>query len=114
MLMVSLIGWKVAGAAGTLVALLAICLPSSAVAYLLTRVWHRFRAAPWRRPVQIGVAPIAVGFVLASGIVLVRAADTTLAGYAVTAATVVLVLRTRIHPLVLMAAAAGLGIAGWL
>jgi len=42
-----------------------------------------------------------------------HAADTTLAAYAVTAATVVLVLRTRLHPLLLMAAAAGLGIAGW-
>ncbi len=113
-LLVGLIGWKATGLAGTAVALLSICAPSSVLAYALARVWQRFRDAPWRRPVQVGLGPISVGLVLASGTILTSAADTTLGAYAVTAVTAVLVLRTRLHPLLLMAAAAGLGIAGWL
>jgi chromate transporter len=113
-MLVTLIGWKMAGPAGIGVALLAISVPSGLLAYGMTRAWHRFRAARWRRPVQAGLAPIAVGFVLASGTLLVRAADTTLAAYAVSAATAALMLRTRLHPFLLMAAAAALAMAGWL
>ena len=113
-LVVSLIGWKVAGGAGALIALLAMCVPSAVVAYAMTCAWQRFRDAPWRRPVQRGLAPISVGLVLASATVLIGAADTTPTAYAVTAATAALVLRTGLHPLVLMGAAACLAVAGWL
>ena len=113
-LLVSLIGWKVAGGVGVVVALLAMCVPSGLLAYVMTRLWHRFRAARWRRPVQAGLAPIAVGFVLASGTLLIRAADTTLQAYTVSAVTVLLVLRTRIHPLLILAGAAGVALVGWL
>jgi chromate transporter len=113
-LLVALIGWQVAGAAGTAVALLAMCVPSGVVAYAMTRAWQRFRDARWRRPVQAGLAPIAVGLVLSSGVVVTRAADTTLAAFAVTAITAVLVLRTQIHPLILLGAAAAISVAGWL
>jgi chromate transporter len=113
-MLVTLIGWRLAGGIGIVVALLAISVPSGLLAYGMTRAWHRFRTARWRRPVQAGLAPIAVGFVLASGTLLVRAADTTVAAYSVSAATAVLVLRTRLHPLLLMAGAAALAVAGWL
>ena len=113
-MLVTLIGWKLAGGVGIVVALLAISVPSGLLAYGMTHAWHRFRAARWRRPVQAGLAPIAVGFVLASGTLLIRAADTTVAAYAVSAATAVLMLRTRVHPLLIMAAAAAVGVLGWL
>jgi chromate transporter len=113
-LVVSFIGWKVAGAAGALVALLALCVPSSVLAYATARAWRRFRDAPWRRAVQTGLAPLSVGLVLASGAILTQAADTSLAAYAITAATALLVLRTRFHPLLFLAVAAALAVAGWL
>jgi chromate transporter len=113
-LLVALIGWQVAGGLGTAVALLAMCVPSGVLAYAMARLWQRFRDARWRRPVQAGLAPISVGLVLASGVVLTRAADTTLVAYAVTAVTAVLVLRTQLHPLLLLGAAAVLGVAGWM
>jgi len=112
-LVVSLIGWKVAGWTGALVAILAMCLPSSVLAYGMARAWRRFRDAPWRRPVQAGLAPITIGLVLASAAVLAGAADASPLAYAITAATTVLVLRTGAHPLVFLAVAAVLGIAGW-
>lgn len=99
-LLVALIGWRMAGGVGILVALLAISAPSGLLASCMTRAWHRFRAARWRRPVQAGLAPLAVGFVLASGTLLIRAADTTPLAYAVSAATAVLMLRAVTPPAV--------------
>jgi chromate transporter len=113
-LVVTLIGWKVAGLAGGLVATLAMCGPCALLAGITARAWRRFREAPWRRPIEAGLAPIAVGLMLASGVVLTGAADTSLPAYAVTLATVVLLLRTGLPPLVLMAAAAVMALAGWL
>lgn len=109
-LIVSLLGWKVGGLAGALVATGGMCLPSTLLTYFFTRTWDRFRAAPWRAAVQAGLASVTVGLILASGYVLARAADHHWLGYAVTAATVAAVLKTRVHPLWLLAAAGVIGL----
>lgn len=113
-LYVSLIGWKLAGLLGALVALVAMCGPSSVLVYGLARAVRRYQGLPWLRAVQQGLAPIAVGFVLASGVILSVAADTSPPAFLVTVVTMLLVLRTRLHPLLLMAAGAALAVAGWL
>jgi chromate transporter len=112
MLIVSVIGWKVYGFVGALVATVAICAPASILTFVVAHVWDRFRDAPLRVAIQRGLAPVTVGLVLASGYVLARAADETPAAYAVTALTAVLALSTRVHPLWFLAAAAALGAFG--
>ncbi|HEY7060658.1 MAG TPA: chromate transporter [Chloroflexota bacterium] len=113
-LLYSLVGWKVAGLLGALVATVALSGPSSLLAYATLRAWRRFYDASWRRSVQAGVTPLAVGLMFASAVTLVRAADTVPAAYAITAAVAALTLWTRVHPLVLMGAAAALAFTGWL
>jgi chromate transporter len=112
-LIVSLIGWKAAGVAGALVAMLAMCGPSSVLTYYVAHAWDRFRDAPLRSAIQRALAPITVGLILASGYVLTRAADHTWVAYAVTGTTLLLAVATRLHPLWMLAAAAGLGALGW-
>ena len=114
MLIVALIGWQAAGWVGGVVATLAFCVPSAALAYGVARATGRFRNAPWRRPLQAGVLPITTGLILATGAVVTAAADTTPLAYLVTAATVALLRWTRVHPLLLRAGAAALAVAGWL
>jgi len=111
-LIVSLIGWKVAGVVGGVVAMLAMSGPSSALTYAVAHAWERFRGAPWRVVIQQGLAPVTVGLILASGYVLTRAADATWAGYAITGVTLALALATPVHPLWLLGAAAALGAVG--
>jgi chromate transporter len=111
-LIVALIGWKVAGVVGAAVAMAAMCGPSSVLAYCVAHAWERFRDAPWRIATQRALAPVTVGLVLASGYVLTRATDHTWPAYALTAATLVAVLTTRAHPLWLLAAGAALGALG--
>jgi len=111
-LIVSLVGWKVAGVTGAVVAMAAMCGPSSALTYWFTHIWDRFREAPLRMAIQRGLAPVTVGLVLSSGYVLTRTTDHSLSAYAVTGVTLLLVLTTRWHPLWWLAAAAGLGALG--
>jgi chromate transporter len=113
MLIVSVIGWKVSGVLGALVATVAICLPSSALTFAVAHVWDRFREAPLRAAIQHGLAPVTVGLVLASGYILARTVDQTWASFAITAATLALTLTTRLHPLVLLGTAAAIGVAGF-
>jgi chromate transporter len=111
-LIVSLIGWKVAGIVGALTTTLAMCGPASLLTYYVARVWERFRAAPLRIAIQHALAPVTVGLVLSSGYVLTRTADHGWPAYAVTGITVLLGLTTRLHPLWMLTAAAGLGALG--
>lgn len=112
-LVVSLIGWKVAGLAGAAVATAAVCAPSSILTYAVSRVWQRFRGARWRNVVEDGLVPVTVGLMLAGGYLITHAADHSLLALVITAATAGTVLTTRIHPLWLLAAGGLLGLAGW-
>jgi chromate transporter len=112
MLVVTLIGWHVAALPGALVATLGVAGPSSVLTFVATGVWYRFRDAPWRRLVQAGLMPVTAGLVMASAALLIRttAIGSGTASIAVVAA--MLFLFTRLHPLLVLAAAAALGALG--
>jgi chromate transporter len=112
-LVVSLIGWKVAGLAGAVVATGAVCAPSSILTYVVSRIWHRFRGNRWRDLIEDGLVPMTVGLMLAGGYLLTLAADHSALGFAITCVTAGTVLATRIHPLWLLGAGGLLGLAGW-
>ena len=112
-LIVSLIGWKVAGVVGGVVAMLAMSGPSSLLTYGVAHAWERFRDAPLRIAIQRGLAPVTVGLILASGYVLTRATDQSWAAYAITAVTLGLGLVTPMHPLWFLGIAAVIGALGW-
>ena len=112
-LVVSLIGWKVAGLAGAVVATGAVCAPSSILTYIVSSIWQRFRGNRWRELIEEGLVPVTVGLMLAGGYLITLAADHTALAFAVTAVTAGTVLATRIHPLWLLAAGGILGLAGW-
>jgi len=73
----------------------------------------RFRASPVRAAIERGLAPITVGMIVASGVVLMRTTDHNVTGYALTLATTLVLVLTRVHPLVMLAAGAIIGIAGF-
>ncbi len=111
-LVVTLIGWEVAGLAGALVATLAMSLPMSVVIFLLFRHWERFRGQRWRQALQLGVAPLAVGLVFSSAALIGSGAGLGWGGWLIAAATVAGNLRAGCHPLWFIAAGAVAGVAG--
>ncbi len=112
-LVVTLIGWKVAGLAGALAATLAMCLPMSVVIYLLIDRWEGFAGARWQKAISLGVAPLAVGLVFSGATLIAHAAGLAWGGFLLVLATVVINLRSKLNPLWLIAAGALLGVFGW-
>jgi chromate transporter len=111
-LVVSLIGWHMAGWAGLAVATLAMLLPSSLLAFGTGRFVAWSAARPWLRRAQEGLVPIAIGLILASGLVMARAADHTVLAFAITGAATLFVLRTARNPLWALAAGAVIALVG--
>lgn len=113
-IIVTLIGYHVAGITGALVATTAMCGPTCLAAYYIGRVWDRFRDAPWRMAIQTGVVPISVGLIAASALLLARAADKNLVAVGITAGTAAFAYFTRLNPLWMFAAAGLIGFLGLL
>jgi len=112
-MLVTLIGYHVAGFAGALVTTLAMCGPTAVLASFLGRTWERFKDARWKIVVQAGLVPISVGLVGASAIVLTRASDHNWVAVLVTIATAVVAYFTRWNPLWLIGIAGLAGLTGW-
>ena len=128
-LFVALIGWHVglnaAGASpwawalglwGALVCMVGILLPSTTLTWLATRWAHRNRQRRSVRAFKQGMAPVVIGLLMAATWVLGRgqgqpATDALL--WLLAAVVAVLVWRTRLHLLWLLAAGALLGALGW-
>ena len=108
----TLVGWKVAGLAGALVATFAMCAPACVLAVSVAKIWDRYRAAPLRAALASGLAPVTVGLIGASAYLLIRAADANLRLALVTAGAAGVAYFTKANPLWCLAAAAGLGLAG--
>jgi chromate transporter len=113
-IIVTLIGYHVAGIAGGAVATAAMCGPTCFLAFLVAGVWDRFKDAPWRIAIQAGLVPVSLGLIAASAFVLARLADHNIYATAITAVTAVVAFATRINPLWLFAVGGLLGLSGWL
>jgi chromate transporter len=108
-LMMSFVGWKIWGIPGAIACALATFGPPCAMYFAAYCLWDRFCAAPWQHIVRIGLVPVTLGLVIASGIVIARAADAEWQAVAVTVAAAALILRTRINPLLILLASGVLG-----
>ena len=109
----TLIGWKVAGFSGALVAILASCVPTCLLAFFTTRWLESHRDAPWQKYVQAGLAPITVSLILASGWIITLGAARGPVSIAITIATAVAMLKLSVHPLWWIVAGAIAGLLGW-
>ena len=76
-MIVVLIGQKAAGILGGLVALLAMFGPSSLLAFVTARLWHRGGGTAWRETLEQALAPVSIGVTIASGIASPAAPSTT-------------------------------------
>ena len=111
-MIVSLVGLKAAGLVGALVAVISILGPSSLLMYIACRTWNRFKDAKWRIAFERGLGPVSLGLLFASGWTVVKTSDHTPMAYAITAVACALLVRTKVSPLLIMAAAGVLGALG--
>lgn len=109
-LIASLIGWKAAGLAGAVVALLAVCGPAAVIAWWVADLWDRFKDSPWRLAIQRAIAPIVVALVLAGGYVIATPGGTPdWRLWLIAAVSAAVVLATRLNPLWMIGGGALMG-----
>jgi chromate transporter len=108
-LMMTLVGWKVWGFPGAVASAFATFAPPCAMYFAAYRLGDRFRDASWQRIVRLGLAPVAMGLVIASGAVMAHTADTSWQAAAVTVVTAALTLATRLNPMWMLLAGGILG-----
>ena len=111
LLIVSLIGWSLAGLPGLLAATLAMILPSGLLAIATGRLLARERLRERIAPLRRALAPIALGLMVASSLVMARAAYVDAASLVVTAAVAAIATLTRLSPLWSLGGAAALAVA---
>ena len=111
-IVVTLIGYHVAGLAGAMVATLAMCGPTCVFAFFVGRVWDRFKEARWRLIIQAALVPISLGLLGASTLVIAQLAGHSWHTVALMLATAAVSYRLRLNPLWIFAAAALLGLVG--
>jgi chromate transporter len=109
---VSLIGYHVAGVLGATVATLAMCGSMSRFAFCVGHAWERFKDAPRRAAIQAGLLPISIGRIAASAFVAASVTAHNFVAIAITLATALVAYMARLNPLWIFAAAALLGLIG--
>ncbi|WP_295958461.1 chromate transporter [Rhodoferax sp.] len=102
-LLVTLVGWHVAGFWGALVASAAIFVPTSLLVFGLAHVWSRYRDRLAIRAIESGLAPVAAGMVLAASCTVLRAAEGGVWAWAVAALSTLALVWTRVSPLLMLA-----------
>ena len=103
-LLATLVGWKVAGPAGAVIASLALFVPSSILYYAIARQWHEHRGKSWHSALELGLAPVAAGLILAGSLVILRAGGGDYGLWAIAAAaTAVLLSQPKLNALWVLA-----------
>lgn len=111
-LFVAVLGYQAAGLVGAAITLAGIMLPSTLIAIAAARFAHARQDRLAVRAFKAGLAPITIALLAATGWIL-TAQHPTASVIIVTAASALLVWRTRIHVLWLIGAGAAAGAAGF-
>jgi len=111
-LIVTLIGYAVAGISGALVATLAMCVPTAVLAFYVSRFLRQRSHSRWPAIIQAALVPLSIGLMGASGLILALTSDRTWAAALVTAGAAILASTTRLNPLWLLLAGGLFGFIG--
>ena len=109
-LIVTLIGYSVAGVAGALAATLAMCGPTAILAYYVSRLLQRASQSRWPAIIQAALVPLSIGLMAASCLILARTSDQSWIAVLITVAAAAFA--TRLNPIWMLAAGGVLGFAG--
>jgi chromate transporter len=112
LIIVTLIGYHVAGVIGGLVTTLAMTGPTCLFAYFVGRTSDRFKGAAWHSALSRGLVPVTLGLLASSATVIATTSDYSWLALAITAGTAIMAFFVRVHPLWAFAAAAALGFTG--
>jgi chromate transporter len=111
-LIVTLIGYSVAGIFGAVVATLAMCGPTAILAYYVSRLLARSSGSRWPALIQAALVPLSIGLMGASALILAQTSDQNWLAALVTVAAAAFAFGTKLNPFWMLAAGGILGFAG--
>ena len=111
-LIVTLIGYAVAGVVGAFAATLAMCLPTAVLAYGVSRFLARQSASRWPAIIQAALVPLSIGLMGSGALILAQTTDRSLVAAFVTGAAATLTFATKINPFWMFLVGGILGFAG--
>jgi chromate transporter len=97
---------------GGIIATVAMILPAAILVYVLTLFWQKAQKSRLRHAVEKGFAPLTVGLIMATSLVMSRAADHDWRAYSLTAVCTMIFIFTKTNPLIVVLAAGLLGYLG--
>ena len=112
-LFVALMGWYAGGLGGAVISMLGIMIPSTTLALAVSRWVATRRHWLGVQAFQAGMVPVTIGLLLATGVHLAPSWDTHARGLLLSVAVALVVWRTKIALIWLVAAGALLGALGW-
>lgn len=110
MMMIVPIGQWAGGFLGAIVTLVAFFVPTALFAFIVGRFWKRLEKWPWRRSIEQGLAPVSIGLLLAGCFTLARGAIKGLDTAAITVAVLLILLRYKVNPAILVVAGGIVGV----
>jgi chromate transporter len=119
-LIVSMIGYAaglhvdgvLGGIIGGVIATVSMVVPAASLMYVVTLFWQKAQKSKWRIAVEKGFAPLTVGLILATSLVMSRAADHDWRAYLLTGVCTLIFIRTKLNPLIVVAIAGVIGYFG--
>lgn len=114
-LYVSIIGWQIAGWPGAILTSVAVVVPPALICYAVIHIGAGSRnvgSGPLRKALREGLIPLSAGLMLATGWVLASTVDQNWRAALMTLIFVVILMRTRVHPLWLIVLGALAGMLG--
>ena len=109
MMMIVSIGQWVGGFVGAVVVVIAFFGPTAVLAFVVNRLWEREEKWPWRTSIQKGLAPVSIGLLLAGCFTMAKGAITGTETAAMATAALLVLLRYKINPALVVAAGAVVG-----
>ena len=97
---------------GGVIATVAMVVPAASLMYVVTMFWQKAQKAKWRVAVEKGFAPLTVGLIMATSLVMSRAADHDWRAYLLTAICTAIFVFTKTNPLIVVGAAGVIGYFG--
>jgi chromate transporter len=110
LLFISLVGWLVAGWFGAIATTVSIILPSTLLTLSLIKVRTRKSSNALSKALQRAFAPISVGLLGATALIFARTSNADWRADLLTLLSALIVLKTRLNPVLLIAIGAAAGI----
>ena len=117
MMVVSLVGLKdclpygtAMAILGALIATVAMFIPSSILVFVAGKWWDDWKESPWRHSIQQAIMPISTGLILGATVIIAKTSIHSMPTAIMGVVALVLMLFTKINPVLMMGVA---GIISW-